>query len=71
MLELTKKLVAGAPPNETAVAPVKLTPVKITVVLPLTSPLLTLSDDTAGWFEDVTLKVRDVACEEPSVAVRV
>ncbi len=38
--ELTVKLTAGVPPNCTAVAPVKLVPVMVTVVPPAVGPLV-------------------------------
>ena len=46
---LTKvKLVAGVPPNDTLVAPVKLVPVIVTVVPPAVGPEVGLIKETAG-----------------------
>ena len=44
----TVKLAAGLPPNATAVAPVKLVPVNVTVVPPLVTPLAGATLLTAG-----------------------
>src|SRR5438067_1949799 len=46
--ELTTKLVAGVPPKDTAVAPVKFAPVMITDVPPAGVPELGLTDVTVG-----------------------
>src|SRR5439155_21066545 len=46
--ELTAKLVAAVPPNETAVAPVKPVPVTVTSVPPAVGPLPVLRPVTAG-----------------------
>lgn len=45
---LTVKLVAAVPPNVTADAPMKFVPVIVTVVPPVISPLVVLSDVTVG-----------------------
>ena len=44
----TVKLVAGVEPKSTAVAPVKLVPVMVTVVPPAAGPLDGLTADTVG-----------------------
>ena len=44
----TVKLVAGTPPNVTAVAPVRLVPVMVTVVPPRVVPLVGPIDVTVG-----------------------
>ena len=46
--EFTIKLVAGMPPKETALAPLKLLPVMVTEVPPAAGPRLVLSDVTTG-----------------------
>ena len=48
MAELTVKLVAATAPNWTAVAPVRLTPVIVTVVPPVVGPELGLTPETVG-----------------------
>ena len=46
--ELTVKLIAGTPPNATAVAPVKLVPVIVTLVPPAAGPDVGLMPVTVG-----------------------
>jgi hypothetical protein len=57
--ELTVKLVAGTPPKETLVAPVKFVPVMLTLVPPVAVPLVVPRLVTVGAEAAVTVKVDD------------
>lgn len=67
--ELTVKLLAGTPPKETPVAPVKLVPVMLTLVPPSVVPVVVPRLVTVGTDAALTVKVE--AAEVPLGVVTV
>ena len=67
--ELKVKLVAAVAPNVTAVAPVKLVPVIVTLVPPEVDPLLGETEETTGAGDGVQLTVHVTVAPDVAVCV--
>ena len=67
--EVTVKLVAAVAPNVTAVAPVRLVPVIVTLVPPEGDPLLGETEETTGAEVVAGVQVTDHVTVAPDVAV--
>ena len=67
---VTVKLVAGVAPNVTAVAPVKLVPVMVTVVPPVVGPLVGVKLVMVGWVAK-NVKLPDDVAVPPGVVTEI